>query len=128
MLLRLLLALVVSGGSNVLGEEIPKDDYAAKYHDSMRDGKPLIILVGKPFCFGCDVMKCVLPKVMGKLQRNANLSVVDYRSPNGSVVRKGDVFPQTIIYYKVNGVWYYETFVGAKDEEFVYKKLESLPK
>jgi thioredoxin-like negative regulator of GroEL len=103
----LLLAFVLSG---VTSEQQLQQDYADAYQQSVDQEKPLMVVVGAPWCPACKVLKETTIKQMaqtGELD-SVSLAVIN-RDEEPELVKQlteGEkMLPQIIVFTKDHGSW-----------------------
>ncbi|TWT54297.1 Thioredoxin [Rubripirellula amarantea] len=110
----LLLALVLSG---VTSEQQLQQDYAEAYQQSVEQQKPLMVVVGAPWCPACNVLKetTITPMAQTGELDSVSLAVIN-RDDDPELVKqltKGDkMLPQIIVFTQDNGQWKRRKLMG----------------
>jgi thioredoxin-like negative regulator of GroEL len=110
----LLLAFVLSG---VTSEQQLQQNYAEAYQQSVDQEKPLMVVVGAPWCPACNVLKETTIKQMaqtGELD-SVSLAVIN-RDEEPELVKEltaGEkMLPQIIVFTKDDGRWKRRRLMG----------------
>ncbi|KAA1262332.1 Thioredoxin [Rubripirellula obstinata] len=115
----LLLAFVLSG---VTSEQQLQQDYADAYQQSVDQEKPLMVVVGAPWCPACNVLKETTIKQMaqtGELD-SVSLAVIN-RDEEPELVKQlteGEkMLPQIIVFTKDHGSWKRRRLMGFQPKQ-----------
>lgn len=115
----LLLALALSG---VTSEEQMHQKYAVAYEQSVKQHKPLMVVVGAPWCPACTVLKDTTIKSMaqtGELD-SVSLAVIN-KDEEPELVQQltGDdkMLPQIIVFTQDNGRWQRRKLLGFQPKQ-----------
>lgn len=108
------------------------DTYFQAHHQTVKTGRPLVVLVGAEWCPACKVMKdTVIPAVKkrGGLNRVSFASVdIDEERDLGRSLLGGGRIPQLLMYRKTPTGWLMKRIVGSQSvksvETFVTKGVE----
>ena len=99
-------------------------DYAQAYQRSVATGRPLLVLVGAPWCPACEQMKhSILPQVAeaGGLNEVVFAYVdLDQQQELASRLIESKSIPQLIRLDQIAGGWNRKVLVGAKSPGEVY--------
>ena len=110
----LLLALVLSG---VTSEQQLTQDYAEAYQQSVDQQKPLMVVVGAPWCPACNVLKetTITPMAQTGELDTVSLAVIN-RDDDPELVKeltKGEkMLPQIIVFTQNKGQWKRRKLMG----------------
>jgi len=113
------LAVVLAG---VTSDQSLQQNYADAYKASIKDEKPLMIVVGAPWCHACKVLKESTIKPMadsGELD-NVSLAVInpDEQPELVKQLTEGEVMlPQIIVFTKDNGRWKRRRLMGYQPKQ-----------
>ncbi|QDV64292.1 thioredoxin family protein [Crateriforma conspicua] len=110
----LLFAAAVTTASHV--ETLPSD-YNLAYKQSVAEHKPLMVMVGAPWCPACNVMKDTTLK---SIEQSGELSQVsfavvdrDAQPELAEQLLKGEkMIPRLIVFTKIDGAWKREELKG----------------
>ncbi|TWU42028.1 thioredoxin family protein [Novipirellula artificiosorum] len=116
----LLLAVVLSG---VTSEHPIQQKYATAYQESLRENKPLMVVVGAPWCPACNVLKNSTIKPMaqtGELD-DVCVAVIDKdQDPElvEQLTRGEKMLPQIILFTKTgSGQWNRSRLMGFQPKQ-----------
>lgn len=115
----LLLAVVLAG---VTSENQLKQNYAEAYEQSVSQQKPLMVVVGAPWCPACNVLKETTIRSMaqtGELDA-VSLAVInrDDEPVLAQQLTKGEqMIPQIIVYTQDNGRWKRRKLLGLQSKQ-----------
>jgi len=98
--------------------------YEVAFKDAQTRNRPLMVLIGAPWCPGCQTMKTQL---LPQMARQGRLDSVSYATINAdeeqelaSQLMRGSGIPQLIIFSKrADGKWHREQITGEADEKGV---------
>lgn len=114
-----LLAIVLSG---ITSEDQLHQKYAAAYEQSLQQKKPLMVVVGAPWCPACNVLKESTIKPMaqtGELD-SVSLAVIN-KDDDPELVQqltKGEkMLPQIIVFTNDNGRWQRRKLLGFQPKQ-----------
>ncbi len=115
----LLLAVLLSG---VTSEEQMQQKYSDAYKNSVDEKKPLMVIVGAPWCPACNVLKDTTIKQMaqtGELDA-VSLAVIN-KDDDPELVNQltdGDkMLPQIIVFTQDNGRWERRKLLGYQPKQ-----------
>ncbi|TWT83518.1 Thioredoxin [Planctomycetes bacterium CA13] len=116
----LLLALVLSG---VTSEHPIQHKYESAYKESLREDKPLMVVVGAPWCPACNVLKSSTIEPMARTGEldDVCVAVID-KDQNPELVEqltKGEkMLPQIILFTKTeSGRWSRRKLMGFQPKQ-----------
>ena len=115
----LFLALILSGVTN---EQVLHQNYGEAYRQSVKQEKPLMVVVGAPWCPACNVLKETTIKPMAQNGELDSVSVaLINRDDDPELVKaltKGDkMLPQIIVFTKDNGHWKRRKLMGYQPKK-----------
>ncbi len=115
----LLLAVVLTG---VTSEQQLEQNYADAYAQSIREHKPLMVVVGAPWCPACNVLKETTLKSMAQTGELDAVSLVvvnrDEDPELASQLTKGEpMLPQIIVYTQDKGGWKRRKLTGYQPKQ-----------
>lgn len=115
----LLLAVLLSG---VTSEHQMQQNYTDAYRQSVSEHKPLMVVVGAPWCPACNVLKETTIKQMaqtGELD-SVSLAMIN-RDDDPELVQeltKGEkLLPQIIVFTEDNGGWKRRSLMGYQPKQ-----------
>jgi thioredoxin-like negative regulator of GroEL len=115
----LLLAVVLT---SVTSEQIMQQNYEEAYKQSISEHKPLMVVVGAPWCPACNVLKETTIRSMaqtGELD-DVSLAVVN-RDEDPELAKKltaGErMLPQIIVYTNDHGSWKRRKLLGFQPKQ-----------
>jgi thioredoxin-like negative regulator of GroEL len=121
----LLLAVVLT---SVTSEQIMQQNYEEAYKQSISEHKPLMVVVGAPWCPACNVLKETTIRSMaqtGELD-DVSLAVVN-RDEDPELAKKlteGErMLPQIIVYTKDQGRWKRRKLLGFQPKQPVRRLI-----
>lgn len=122
----LFLTILLSG---VTSDHKLDQDYAKAYEESVTENKPLMVVVGAPWCPACNVLKESTLKPMVKTGELDSVSVaVINRDDNPELVKEltGGVamLPQIIMYSNDNGRWHRRRLMGFQPKQPVRSLIQ----
>mgnify|MGYP001496479482 CR=1 FL=1 len=101
------------------GDNAPLD-YEAALAKSQEEGKPLVALIGAPWCASCQVMKRETIEPMMKSGKLENVVVTyinkDERPELAQQLMKGETLPQVVVFSKQNDGWKRFSLTGMQSE------------
>lgn len=104
--------------SLVLGWASPEAEYKAAYDRALREGRPMVVLVGAAWCPACRTMKNdVLPELRsrGSLEGVSLVMVDSDEQPQlAQRLLRGNSIPQLMVYNRAGDRWQGRRFVGAQ--------------
>jgi thiol:disulfide interchange protein len=105
----------------VTGDSAKPLDYEAAFAKAEKEKKPLLILVGAPWCASCQVMKrdTIEPmKEAGELQDVVVTYIdKDARPELAAQLMKGETLPQIVIFSKEDGKWKRFSLTGMQSRK-----------
>ena len=118
-MISLLFAVVFAGVTN---DQRIHQDYAEAYRESVSEKKPLMVVVGAPWCKACTVLKhsTIEPMAeMGEL-KDVSLAVIN-RDEDPELAQQltdGDrMLPQIIVFTNDNGRWQRRKLLGFQPKQ-----------
>ena len=119
----------------VTGESVANPDYETAFAKAQEEKKPLLILVGAPWCASCQVMKRDTIEPMKESGELDNVVVTyidkDQRPELAEQLMKGDTLPQIIMFAKEEGRWKRFSLIGMQSRprmvELLGKATSVLP-
>ena len=116
----LLLAVILS---SVTSEQQLKQDYAEAYKQSVAEDKPLMVVVGAPWCPACNVLKDTTIRTMAKSGELDDVSITminrDKDPELAQQLTEGvKTIPQIIVYTKSDsGRWKRRRLMGYQPRQ-----------
>ena len=115
----ILLAIILSGVTN---EQPLHQDYAEAYQQSINQEKPLMVVIGAPWCPACNVLKETTIKPMAQNGELDSVSVaVINRDDDPDLVKaltNGEkMLPQIIVFTKDQGQWKRRKLMGYQPKK-----------
>jgi len=105
-----------------------KEDYDSAFERAEADGRPLVVLIGAPWCPGCRTMKqATMPRMnrAGKLDKVVYTEVDSDQQPKlANKLMRGNSIPQLIVFYKDETGWRRGQLTGAHSESQVEALLK----
>jgi len=105
-----------------------KEDYESAYDRAQADGRPLVVLIGAPWCPGCRTMK---QSTMPRLNRTGKLAGVVYTEVDSdeqpklaTKLMRGNSIPQLVVFYKDESGWRRGQLTGAQSESQIEALLK----
>lgn len=99
------------------------EEYKAAYQQAESDRRPLVVLVGAPWCPGCRTMKQV---TIPRMQKSGKLAGVVYTEVDSDQqpgladrILRGNSIPQLVVYYQDETGWRRAQLTGAQSEASV---------
>ncbi len=107
-------------------------DYASAYKESVAEQKPLMVVVGAPWCPACNVLKETTLREMAKSGELEAVSLAminrDEEPELAKQLTNGDtVLPQIIVYTPENGGWKRRKLLGFQSAQPVRGLLRRAP-
>lgn len=100
-----------------------KEDYDSALERAEADGRPLVVLIGAPWCPGCRTMKnSTIPRMTkaGKLDKVIYTEVDSDQQPRlADKLMRGNTIPQLIVFYKDESGWRRQQLTGAHSDSAV---------
>lgn len=115
----ILLAVLLS---NVSGEQYLQQNYNEAYKESLKEQKPLMVVIGAPWCHACNVLKetTIRPLADSGELDHVSLAVIN-PDEDPELVEKlteGDqILPQIIVYSHDNGRWKRQKLLGYQPKQ-----------
>lgn len=120
--LALAFLLAVTAG----GENAP--DYETALAESQQESKPLVVLIGAPWCASCQVMKRETIEPMMASGKLANVVVTfinkDERPELAHQLMKGETLPQIVVFSKQTGGWKRFSLTGMQSQNRMAELLD----
>lgn len=120
--LALVFLLAVTAG----GESAP--DYETALAESQQESKPLVVLIGAPWCASCQVMKRETIEPMMASGKLANVVVTfinkDERPELAHQLMKGETLPQIVVFSKQTGGWKRFSLTGMQSQNRMAELLD----
>ena len=116
----LLLAVILG---NVTSASVPHKEYAEAYKESVAEEKPLMVVVGAPWCPACNVLKesTIVPMAETGELKDVSLTLInrDVDPELAKQLTKGDkMLPQIIVYSKsTDGSWQRSRLKGYQPKQ-----------
>ncbi|HBO44474.1 MAG TPA: hypothetical protein DD670_11180 [Planctomycetaceae bacterium] len=99
------------------------ESYQKAHHETIKTGRPMIVLVGADWCPACVTMKDeVVPRLKqrGVLRKVAFAAVdLDRQRQLGRKLTEGGPIPQLIMFRKTSEGWRRRTLIGGQSEKAV---------
>lgn len=127
----LAILLAVAGGENATAL-----DYESAFAKAEKEKKPLLILVGAPWCASCQVMKRDTIEPMRQAGELDGVVVAyidkDERPELAMQLMKGDTLPQIVMYCKEDTNWKRFSLTGMQSRgrmtELLGKVIQLVPR
>lgn len=108
--------------SSVTSEQQLHQDYAAAYKQSVAQDKPLMVIVGAPWCPACNVLK---DSTLGPMAKSGELDAVSLVMINkdedpglAQQLTQGETrIPQIIVFTKDEGSWKRRKLTGFQSRQ-----------
>jgi thioredoxin-like negative regulator of GroEL len=115
----LLLATVLAG---VTSEQQLHQNYADAYEQSVRQQKPLMVVVGAPWCPACNVLKETTIRSMAQTGELDSVSLAVINRDDDPALAKqlteGEkMLPQIIVYTQDKGTWKRRRLLGYQPKQ-----------
>jgi len=108
--------------ASVTSDQSLQQNYADAYKASIKDEKPLMVIVGAPWCHACTVLKESTIKPMadsGELD-TVSLAVInpdEYPELVKQLTEGEEMLPQIIVFTKNNGIWKRRKLMGYQPKQ-----------
>ena len=123
MMISLILSLIFLGTSPSSTDQKPEDqDYATAYKQSLDEQKPLMVIVGAPWCPACNVLK---ETTLKEMKKNGDLEAVSLTLVNRDeqpelakqLTNGVTVIPQIIVYTPEQNGWKRRKLLGFQSSQ-----------
>ena len=115
------LLAVTAGGKST-------QDYEAALAESQQESKPLVVLIGAPWCASCQVMKRETIEPMMESGKLKNVVVTflnkDERPELAHQLMKGETLPQIVVFTKQVGGWKRFSLTGMQSQNRMAELLD----
>ncbi len=95
-------------------------DYETALAASQKENKPLVVLIGAPWCASCQVMKRETIEPMLKAGKLENVVVTfinkDERPELAQQLMNGETLPQIVVFAKQSGGWKRFSLTGMQSQ------------
>jgi thiol:disulfide interchange protein len=114
--------------SSVTSDQSLQQNYADAYAQSVKEEKPLMVVVSAPWCNACNVLKesTIRPMADSGELDNVSLTVID-RDNDPDLAKQltegEEMLPQIIVYTKDNGRWKRRKLLGYQPKQPVRSLL-----
>ena len=113
------LAIVLA---SVTSEQQLQQDYSEAYEHSVKEKKPLLVVVGAPWCPACNVLKETTIKSMAKTGELDDVSIAlidrDEDPELSKQLTEGEkMLPQIILYSQDKGRWQRRRLLGFQPKQ-----------
>ena len=108
--------------ASVTSDQSLQQNYADAYKESVKDEKPLMVVVGAPWCHACNVLKesTIRPMADSGELDTVSLTVIN-KDDDPALVKQlteGDeMLPQIIVFTKDNGRWKRRRLTGFQPKQ-----------
>ncbi len=103
-------------------------DYETALAESQQEGKPLVVLIGAPWCASCQVMKreTIEPMVASGKLENVVVTFLnkDERPELAQQLMKGETLPQIVVFTKQTGGWKRFSLTGMQSQTRMAELLD----
>ena len=103
-------------------------DYETALAESQQEGKPLVVLIGAPWCASCQVMKreTIEPMVASGKLENVVVTFLnkDERPELAHQLMKGETLPQIVVFAKQTGGWKRFSLTGMQSQSRMAELLD----
>ena len=103
-------------------------DYETALAESQQECKPLVVLIGAPWCASCQVMKRETIEPMMESGKLANVVVTfvnkDERPELAQQLMKGETLPQIVVFAKQTGGWKRFSLTGMQSQSRMAQLLD----
>jgi thioredoxin-like negative regulator of GroEL len=103
--------------------------YSQAYEELVKDGKPMLVVVGAEWCPACQVMK---NGTLAQMERQGKLKEVSYvaldsdRNPSlAGQIGGGNMIPQVVLYEKTDNGFRRRQLTGAQNEGVLQSLISS---
>lgn len=115
----LLFAVVLAG---VTSEQQLQQNYAEAYQQSVSQQKPLMVVVGAPWCHACNVLKesTIEPMAQTGELDSVSLAVInkdDHPELTKQLTEGEQMLPQIIVFTKEHGTWKRRRLLGFQPKQ-----------
>lgn len=117
------LSLTVVGVEDAKCPDYEQAPYADAYHRCQKSGRPLMVLIGAPWCGACPLAHVFVPR----LHKLGEYGYVNYdKDPSfaAQVAGQGGI-PRLAVFRRIKDRWSSEVFVGAPEIEKFVKQEEA---
>lgn len=115
------LLAVTAGGNSA-------PDYETALAESQQESKPLVVLIGAPWCASCQVMKRETMEPMMASGKFENVVVTyinkDERPELAHQLMKGETLPQIVVFAKQTGGWKRFSLTGMQSQNRMAELLD----
>ncbi|MEZ6136498.1 MAG: thioredoxin family protein [Pirellulaceae bacterium] len=105
----------------ITGDNAKPLDYETAFAKAEKEKKPLLILVGAPWCASCQVMKRDTIEPMKESGQLDNVVVTyidkDQRPELAEQLMKGETLPQIVMFSKEDGKWKRYSLTGMQSQK-----------
>ena len=103
-------------------------DYETALAESQQESKPLVVLIGAPWCASCQVMKreTIEPMVASGKLENVVVTFLnkDERPELAQQLMKGETLPQIVVFTKQTGGWKRFSLTGMQSQTRMAELLD----
>ncbi len=103
-------------------------DYESALAESQQESKPLVVLIGAPWCASCQVMKreTIEPMIASGKLKNAVVTFLnkDERPELANQLMKGETLPQIVVFSKQAGGWKRFSLTGMQSQSRMAELLD----
>ena len=108
--------------ASVTSDQSLQQNYADAYKESVKDEKPLMVVVGAPWCHACNVLKesTIRPMADSGELDTVSLAVInkdDHPALVKQLTEGEEMLPQIIVFTKDNGRWKRRKLVGFQRKQ-----------
>ncbi|MEO8268599.1 MAG: thioredoxin family protein [Aureliella sp.] len=115
------LLAVTAGGTSA-------PDYETALAESQQESKPLVVLIGAPWCASCQIMKreTIEPMLASGKLANAVVTFInkDERPELAHQLMKGETLPQIVVFSKRAGGWKRFSLTGMQSQNRMAELLD----
>lgn len=115
------LVAVTAGGKNA-------SDYETALAQSQQESKPLVVLIGAPWCSSCQIMKRETMEPMMESGKFESVVVTyinkDERPELAHQLMKGETLPQVVVFAKQAGGWKRFSLTGMQSQHRMAELLD----
>ena len=108
--------------ASVTSDQSLQQNYADAYKESVKDEKPLMVVVGAPWCHACNVLKesTIRPMADSGELDTVSLAVIN-QDDDPALVKQltegEEMLPQIIVFTKDNGRWKRRRLMGFQPKQ-----------